>query len=429
MSDDPRSDNDPRFDQAARNWLELGPMSVPERTVQAVLLAVESTSQRRGLRTPWRTTRMMTFSMTAAAVAVTAIVSLGSLGVLEPSPAPGAAMPPTACPTPLASGGIATIAGTGGFASPTGPSGDGGPATEADISPGMGIAVDDAGNVYFSEEAHNRIRRIGTDGIITTVAGPSTGADLGRPGGLAFDANGTLYVSDLGASRVWRVEKDGSTTAVVGTGTSGSSGNEGPAIDADVQPAGLAIGPQGDLYFDDLNNYRRVDADGIIHAFAGSTTPGFEGDGGPAVDAMFGRSVIGIAIDRDGSVYLGDPGNLRIRKVDPSGTISTVAGTGKGGPSGDGGPALEANLTSSPYALAVGDDGSLFFSEWQRGAVRKIDPSGIVTTVAGGGTGFENGDCGVASEASLMEPQGIAVHGGVLYVVDAGHNRIRVVVP
>jgi DNA-directed RNA polymerase specialized sigma24 family protein len=98
-------------------------------------------------------------------------------------------------------------------------------------------------------------------------------------------------------------------------------------------------------------------------------------------------------------------------------------------PSGDGGPALEASLTASPYALAAGDDDSLFFSEWQRSAVRRIDPSGIITTVAGGGTGGDLGDCGPATEASLMEPQGIAWHDGVLYIVDAGHDRIRVVVP
>ena len=295
------------------------------------------------------------------------------------------------------------------------------------ISPSVGIAVDQDGNVYFSEEQSRSVRRIGTDGVITTVAGPDTGADFVLPLGLAFGRDGSLYVSDIGASRVWRVEADGSTTAVVGTGTSGTKGNDGPALEAEVQPAGLAIGPQGDMYFDDLNNFRRVDAEGVIHAFAGSTEPGFGGDGGPAIDASFGESVVGIATDDAGDVYLGDPGNLRIRKVDASGTITTFAGTGKSGPSGDGGPALEATLSNSPFGLALDADGSLYFSEWQRNSVRRIDPAGTVTTVVGGSS--ELGDCGPASDASVLAPQGIAIHDGVLYIVDSGRSRIRMVVP
>ena len=214
---------------------------------------------------------------------------------------------------------------------------------------------------------------------------------------------------------------------VAGTGLSGTKGNEGPALDADIQPVGLAIGPDGDLYFDDLNNYRRIDADGMIHAFAGSTEPGFAGDGGPAIEAAFGEEVLGVATDATGNVYLGDPGNRRIRVVDPAGTVTTIAGTGTDGPPGDGGPALEASLPSTPFSLAVDEDGSLYVAESLTNSVRKIDPSGIITTVVG--PGDDLGDCGPASEASVLSPQGIAVHDGVLYIADSGHDRIRIIVP
>ena len=182
------------------------------------------------------------------------------------------------------------------------------------------------------------------------------------------------------------------------------------------------------MYFDDLNNYRRVDSDGTIHAFAGSTEAGFGGDGGPATEAAFGREVMGMAIDEAGNVYLGDPGNRRIRMVDPEGIVTTIAGSGAIGPSLDPVPALEAPLTSSPFGIAIGVDGSVYFSEWQTSSVRRIDPAGFVTTFAGGRFG-ETGDCGPASEAGLAAPEGIAIKDGVLYIVDGGNNRIRVVVP
>jgi sugar lactone lactonase YvrE len=423
MSDDPRIDRDPRFDQAARSWLELGPTTVPERSIQSVLLAVETTPQGRGLRVPWRNSRMMTLAAAVATAALALVFVIGPAGLVPLTTTPSTSLPPTTCPAPLESGSIATIAGT----SAKGSDGDGGAAIDAAISPSIGIAVDEAGNVYFTEEGSRSVRRIGTDGVITTVASAATGADFVVPLGLAFSQDGSLYVSDLGASRIWRVEDDGSTTAVVGTGVSGSSGNEGPALEAEVQPAGLAIGPDGDFYFDDLNNYRRVDPEGTIHAFAGSTEQGFGGDGGPATAALFGEGVMGIATDDSGNVYLGDPGNLRIRKVDPAGTIASIAGTGKAGSSGEGRPALEASISNSPFGLALDAAGSLYFSEWQRNAVRKIDPTGTVTTVVGGGG--QLGDCGPAAEASVMAPQGIAIRDGVLYIVDSGRSRIRIVVP
>ena len=228
--------DDPRFDQAARSWLELGPTRVPERTVQALLLAIETTPQQRGLTALWRTHHMLAFATGAAAAALLMLVALGPFDLLQSTVAPGSpTLPPTLCPSPLASGSIATIAGTGEAGSDE----DGPSATEARVAAGWGIAVDDAGNVYFSDQVARAVRRIGTDGSLATVAGPATGAEFVEPQGLAFDEEGTLFVSDIGASRIWRIEADGSGTAVAGTGVSGTKGNEGPAIDAadpDDQP-------------------------------------------------------------------------------------------------------------------------------------------------------------------------------------------------
>jgi streptogramin lyase len=215
---------------------------------------------------------------------------------------------------------------------------------------------------------------------------------------------------------------------VAGTGVSGSSGNDGPAVDAQVNPSEIAIGPGGDLYFDDTNNYRTIDPQGIIHAFAGTGVPGFSGDGGPAVDATFGEGVNGIATDAAGDVYLGDPGNHRIRKVDPAGIITTIAGSGEAGSSGDGRPALEAAL-DSPHSMALDADGSLYFVDDAANVVRRIDPDGIISTIAGAGTAGYSGDCGPATAAQLDGPSAITLHDGVLYILDSGNGRIRVIVP
>ena len=190
---------DPRFDLAARDWLSEGPGRLPERVVQSVLLAVETTPQSRGLRALWRNPRMLAFATAALAAVVIGAVAVGPAQILRSTDAPGApTLPPTTCPTPLESGSIATIAGTGD----AGSDGDGLQATEAQISAGWGIAVDDAGNVYFSDQTARAVRRIGTDGVIMTFAGPDTGAGFVEPQGLAFDDTGTLFVSDIGASRI-----------------------------------------------------------------------------------------------------------------------------------------------------------------------------------------------------------------------------------
>ena len=288
------------------------------------------------------------------------------------------------------------------------------------------VAVDPSGVLYVADG--KAIRRIGTDGIITTIAGPATGAPFIQPTGLAMDAAGDLFVADFGASRIWRRDPGGALTAVAGTGVSGSSGNGGPALKAEIQPAQVAVGPAGDLYFDDANADRTVDAGGTIDAFAGTGTAGFSGDGGPAVSAALGAEGLGVAADANGNVYLGDQGNHRIRKVDRAGIITTIAGTGVAGSTGDGGPATAATV-EQPRSIAVDPAGNVYFADWGTNTVRRIDTAGIITTVAGTGVPGFSGNCGPAIAAQLFQPYGLALHDGALYIGDEGNHRIRVVVP
>ncbi len=417
------------------------PREAPDRVLKGAMLTIETTQQRR-IQAPWRITHMpgplRVIAVTAAALAII----LGSLHLVPrasngsgTSPSANAGLRvPTACPAAsLPSGSIATIAGTG----EAGNTGDGGLATEArvDATNGDGgyggIAVDPTGVIYLSIPNSRAVRRIDVDGVITTL--PGTGASLVFPMGLAIDATGRLYVDDpglLSTPHIWRLETDGTLTAVAGNGTFGTTGNNGPALQAEIQSAQMAIGPAGDLYFDDNNSYRTVDPAGIIHAYAGTGVAGFSGDGGPAIAATLGLSepyLMGVAADATGNVYLGDPANHRIRKVDPSGTITTVVGTGVAGYSGDTGPATNAEI-SAPGPMAVDPEGNVFFAD-DNSTVRKVDVNGIITTVAGTGEPGYSGDCGPAISAQLDGPSGITIRDGVLYIVDGRNRRVRVVVP
>jgi sugar lactone lactonase YvrE len=354
-----------------------------------------------------------------------------------PDALPAAALPPTACPlgNVLDSGDIATIAGTGA----PGYSGDDGPAIAATVSTQYSgaVAVDASGAIYVSDTLNHVIRRIGWDGRISAFAGtganghtgdggPALAATFEKPGGLAFDAAGDLYVADSG--RIRKIDgRTGTISPVAGTGTVGSSGNGGPATDADISATQVSVGPDGRLYFDDANNFRTIDPDGTIRTFAGTGVAGYSGDGGPAIEATFGE-VNGVAFGPDGVVYLGDAGGHRIRRVDAMGIVSTVAGTGTAGYSGDGGRALEATF-SYPGFLVADPAGNLFAADAIANVVRRIGADGTVTTVAGTGVGGFSGDCGPGSTAKLAFPTSLAYHDGILYLVDANNDRVRMVVP
>ena len=250
-----------------------------------------------------------------------------------PSPPPQCHRPPALLVPSCNSGDIATIAGTG----MRGYSGDDGPALAAALVSfeGGSITVDPAGALYFAQsftQANMAIRRIGTDGVITTIAGATSTPPMLQPTGVGSDAAGDIYIADQGW--IWKRDPKGNVTPVAGTGVSGVSGDEGPALKAQINAYGVTVGPKGELYIDDYldTGIRRiVDTAGIIHRFSGTGGYGALGDGGPASAAAFGLGNYAIAADQHGNVYLSDNDNHRIRMVDPSGTVRTVVGTGRPG--------------------------------------------------------------------------------------------------
>jgi len=329
---------------------------------------------------------------------------------------------------------ITTIAGNGTF----GYSGDGGPATEAQFKYPFGVAVDTSRNLYISDSYNYRIRKVDQNGIITTVAGngifgysgdggPATEAQLSFPNGVAVDTSRNLYISDSYNHRIRKVDQNGIITTVAGNGTSGYSGDGGPATEAQLgYPYGVAVDTSGNLYIAESGNncIRKVDQNGIITTVAGNGTFGYSGDGGPATEAQF-LSPNWVAVDTSGNLYIADRGNNRIRKVDQNGIITTVAGNGTYGYSGDSGPATEAQLRN-PHGVAVDTSGNLYIADKRNGRIRKVNQNGIITTVAGNGTFGYSGDGGPATEAQLGYSYGVAVDTlGNLYISDINNRCIR----
>ena len=335
-----------------------------------------------------------------------------------------------------ATGVITTVAG--GFV------GDGGPATSSSLNSPAGIALDASGNLYIADSAHHRVRLVdGATGTITTVAGttstgfsgdggPATTANLNSPQGVAVDGSGNLYISDTFNHRVRRVDAaTGVITTVAGDGASGFSGDGGTATSASLKfPRGLAVDAAGNLLIADENHrVRRVDASsGIITTAAGNGTSGFSDDGGPATSASLNLPRVA-AVDTSGNVYIADRSNHRVRLVDgATGTITTVAGTTSTGFSGDGGPATTANL-NSPQGVAVDGSGNLYISDTLHDRIRRVDAAtGVITTVAGDGVRGFSGDGGPATSANLDRPGAVAIDAsGNLFIAVGGNGRIRVV--
>ena len=279
-----------------------------------------------------------------------------------------------------------------------------------------------------------------SSGTITTIAGtgeegfsgdggPAVSAQLSGPNGVAVDGAGNLYIADTGNHRIRRVNPSGTITTIAGIGGNGFSGDGGPAGTARLSsPSGLALDAAGNLYIADTGNHRirRVDPSGTITTVAGTGQPGFSGDGGPAVSAQL-TAPKGVSVDGSGNVYIADQEDLRIRRVDPSGTITTFAGTGEWGYSGDNGPAVQARLRR-PDGVAVDGSGNLYIADTWNRRIRRVDPSGTITTLAGTGEWGFSGDKGPAVQARLRNPDGVAVDGsGNLYIADTGNHRIRIV--
>ena len=335
-----------------------------------------------------------------------------------------------------ATGTISTIAGTG----ERGYGGDGGPATQAYLNHPRGVAVDGVGNLYIADDDNHRIRKVdAATGTISTLAGttevrdggPATQAHLIHPLGVAVDADGHVYIADTENHRIRRVDAStGTISTFAGTGESGDGGDGGPASQAQLsEPEAVAVDGAGNLYIADSANQRirRVDATtGTISTIAGSGHWDYGGDGGPATEAHL-RHPRGVAVDGDGNLYISDSGNHCIRKVDAAtGTISTIAGTGEWGYSGDGGPATRAQLGET-VGVAVDGDGNVYIADPGSNRIRKVDAAtGIISTFAGTGEWGYSGDGGPATQAHFEEPHGVALDGdGHLYIADFHNHRIR----
>ena len=332
---------------------------------------------------------------------------------------------------------ITTVAGNGAY----GFSGDGGQATSAQLMAPYNVAVDASGNLYIADSHTSRIRKVGVDGVITTVAGNGVAGFSGDGGqatsaqlwigiaGMAVDASGNLYIADDGNSRIRKVGVDGVITTAAGNGVYGFSGDGGQATSAQLKsPYGVAVDASGNLYIADHFNdrIRKVGADGVITTVAGNgdVGNGFNGDGGQATSAQL-RGPWGVAVDASGNLYITETLFHRIRKVRADGVITTVAGNGASGFSGDGGQATSAQL-SEPLGVAVDASGNLYFADTNNHRIRKVRADGVITTVAGNGAYGFSGDGGQATSAQLSVTHGVAVDAsGNLYIADTDNQRIR----
>ena len=255
----------------------------------------------------------------------------------------------------------------------------------------------------------------------------ATSAEISAPQGIATDSVGNVFIGDYGNARIRRVSPDGTITTAAGSGEVGYSGDGGSALSARLNAVySAAVDSAGNQYVADGNNRRvhKVSIDGTITTVAGSGDGGFAGDGGPALTAALG-SVTGVAVDATGNLYIAAPFYARVRKVSPDGTITSVAGNGVPGYSGDGGLATDASL-NNPSGPAVDTAGNLYIADSSNARIPKVTPDGMITTVAGGsGIGF-SGDGGQATSAGLAFPSAVAVDPfGTLYIADTDNHRIR----
>lgn len=335
---------------------------------------------------------------------------------------------------PPSAGTISTVAGDGlgGY------HGDGGPATSAELWAPLCVALDGNGNLYIADTNNNVVRKMTPGGTISTVAGsgasgysgdggPATSATLNFPSGIALDGAGNVYIADTENNVIRKVTAAGTITTLAGTGKAGYSGDHGQATSAELNaPWGLTLDTAGDLYIADSSNnlIRRVAPTGTITSVAGTGKAGYSGDSGPAISATL-HTPSGVTLDTAGDLYIADMGNAVIRKVTAGGSITTVAGTGKAGYSGDNGPATSAEL-AGPMGVAVDGSGNIYIAIQGNQAVRKVTPGGTISTVAGIGLLGYSGNGGPATSARLWAPGGVTLDGsGGFYIADTLNNVIR----
>ncbi len=329
---------------------------------------------------------------------------------------------------------IQTVAGNG----VQGYSGNGGPAIMAANRGPWGTVVDKLGNLYFADPNSNIINKVDPQGIITRWAGTgvagysgdgglASAAQLLSPSFLIADKLGTMYFVDNGATRVRKIDTFGIITTVAGNGLTGYSGDGGPAIAASFNLImGVTPDNLGNLYISDNQNQviRKVSTSGIITTIAGTGTSGYSGDNGLATLARL-ASPTQVGVDGAGNIYIPDQNNWRIRKIDNTGIITTIVGDGTAGNSGDGGPAALARIAAVDQVY-VDASGQIFLVDNANSVIRKIDCSGIITTYAGTGTAGFSGDGGAASTAKLQFPVSLSTdYTGNVFIADALNYRVR----
>lgn len=325
---------------------------------------------------------------------------------------------------------VTAVAGNGAYSF----SGDGGPATSAAFNGIYALAIDANNNLYICDSNNHRVRKVTPDGIVQTIAGqygkgfsgdggPATNALLNYPRHIALDSARNLYVNDYNNNRVRKIATDGTITTVAGSNICCSSPNGGLATNAYLYTGPVTTDPAGNIYIWDYfsGRIRRV-TNGVIGDFAGNGTVGFAGDGGNASSARF-SNVTGLGTDSQNNLYIVDADNERIRKVTADNTINTVAGRAHFG--GDGGPATSA-LLHRPYGVATAADGTIYFTDTVNHRVRKIAIDGKISTIAGTGDPGFAGDNGPATAAMLAYPDSIAIDAAAnIYVVDQSQLRVR----
>jgi sugar lactone lactonase YvrE len=337
--------------------------------------------------------------------------------------------------------------------------GDGSPATSSMLHEPTGVAEDITGNLFIGDSKNNRVRKVATSGIVSTVAGDgvagfsgdggtATAAALHHPTGLALDSAGDLFIADTANNRVRKVNGAGVITTYAGDGNcpdehrdpehvdaaagvsdtqKAHTGDGGPAVDASLcRPAGLAVDTDGSLYIADTghNTVRKVDPLGVITTYAGTRAVAAAGLPGDPIDASF-KEPTGLAFDAFRALFVADTGHSKIRKISRTGVVTTVAGRGGSGFSGDGGPAALAKL-DGPSGLGIDPIGNLYISDTGNNRIRVITLKGDIFTYAGTGVAGYSGDGGPAAAARLNTPTGaVAVDGNNVFFADTRNQRIR----
>ncbi len=369
--------------------------------------------------------------LTRGAFAFSAVAIGG--GVITTAPA-------FASPTPQS---ITTLAGNG----TSGSTGDGGVAVHAELNAPTGVALDLTSNLYIADSGNNKVRKVVhpttlNQDIISTAAGNGTrgfagdggsavAAELNTPTGIAVDGAGDLFIADTGNNRIREVvASTGHIKTFAGNGRCGKSaplGNGGSATSASLcSPTGVALDTSGNVYISDSGHseVRVVNTSGVIMDFAGNGSYGYSGDGGQATKAQLGIPS-GVVADSAHDVFIADSADTVVRKVNSAGVITTFAGTGKFGYSGDGGPATKAKL-QVPTGVGVDTFGDVIIADTFNNRLREVNAAGTISTIAGTGANGFSGDGGPATQAKLSIPTGaVAVDGTAIYFSDSGNERVR----